>query len=83
MSLPLSEQKTYNEFQSLLLAHDSVAKQEIKSANDQEPPDDFNIPNIPDGGVSVKLVHLEKTTEPLVSSGLRFVTLSCTEPSTS
>ncbi|XP_045167365.2 protein PALS1-like isoform X2 [Mercenaria mercenaria] len=50
---------------NLMLAHDSVARQEVKSANDQEPPDDFNIPSIPDGGVSVKLVHLEKTTEPL------------------
>ena len=54
--------------QNLLLAHDSVARQEVKSAaNDEEPPDYFNMPNISDGGASVKLVHLEKTTEPLVT----------------
>ncbi|KAL4238801.1 protein localization to myelin sheath abaxonal region [Mactra antiquata] len=51
---------------SLLYSHDNVARNEIKSSsNDQEPPDEFNNINIPDGTASVKIVHLDKTTEPL------------------
>ena len=57
-------------FQGLFFAHDGVAKQEIRSSESQ-PPDDnnFYIPSLP-AGDSIKIVHLEKTTEPLVSSFL-------------
>lgn len=49
----------------LFYTHDQVAKQEVRSSEDQ-PPDDnsFYIPTLP-AGDSVKIVHLEKTTEPL------------------
>ena len=54
-------------FQGLLYAQDGVAKQEVRSS-EGEPPDDnnFYIPSLP-AGDSIKIVHLEKTTEPLVS----------------
>ena len=44
-----------------------MAKQEVRSSED-EPPDDnnFYIPSLP-AGDSIKIVHLEKTSEPLVS----------------
>ena len=54
-------------FQGLFFAHDGVAKQEVRSSEGNQPPDDnnFYIPSLP-AGDSIRIVHLEKTTEPLV-----------------
>lgn len=61
-------------FQGLLLAHDHIAQRELQCSEDQQPPeDDFNIPHLPDVGSSIKIVHLEKTTEPLVNCNIQLL----------
>lgn len=55
-----------------MFAHDRIAQQAVQSSSDQPPPDDFNIPDLAEVGSSIKLVQLDKTTEPLVCILLAF-----------
>ncbi|XP_052275959.1 protein PALS1-like isoform X2 [Dreissena polymorpha] len=55
------------QMKELLYTQDSVAELQFKSSADQEPPnEDPHIPNsVPDTASVIRIVHLEKTTEPL------------------
>lgn len=56
--------------QSLLLAHDSIAERESKPVVHGEESDLLDYPLVQYGEDSVKIIHLEKTNEHLVSTAV-------------